>query len=68
MMRKKAIIASQFNWLFILIVGAVILFFFVTSSRNQEKNADVELAVNFLEHLSPILSASERSPGTLQKI
>ncbi|MFH1506303.1 MAG: hypothetical protein ABIE94_04950 [archaeon] len=65
---KKGIIAAQFNWIFILIVGVVIIAFFLTTSRHQEQNADVELAVSFLRHLDPILSASERSPGTLQKI
>ena len=65
---KKAIIAAQFNWLFILIIGVIIVIFFFTAARNNEKNSDIELAVNFIKHLDPILSASERSPGTLQKI
>lgn len=65
---KKGIIEIQFNWIFILIVGAIILSFFVGIVMKQKdvslKKSNVQLSYD----LETITTGAEVSKGTSQTI
>jgi len=67
-MKKKADIEIQFNWIFILIAGAVILLFFISIINNQKKVSDEKIAHISLTNLESILMGAETIPGTLHTI
>ncbi len=65
---KKAVIELQFNWLFILIIGAMILLFFVTVIYKQRNIADQRLAARVLNDLESILTGAQVSTSTATRI
>ncbi|MBC8500601.1 MAG: hypothetical protein ISS25_01010 [Nanoarchaeota archaeon] len=65
---KKAQISLQFNWIFVFIVGAVILLFFLVIVRSQTKDADYELAGEIIKNLDTVVKSSEQTAGTLKMI
>ncbi|NQU98091.1 hypothetical protein HQ533_01375 [Candidatus Woesearchaeota archaeon] len=65
---KKAQIAMQFNWIFVFIVGAVILIFFLYIIKSQTKEADTELAASIIKNLDTVVKSSEQKAGTLKLI
>ncbi len=67
-MKKKADVEIQFNWIFVLIAGAVILFFFVSIINTQKKTSEEKLAQTSLTNLESILMGAETTPGTLHAI
>jgi len=42
MRNKKAIVEAQLTWVFVLIVGAVILLFFIGIAQKQKEIADMK--------------------------
>jgi hypothetical protein len=58
----------QFNWIFILIVGTIILLFFINLSGNIKKNAEKKLASDIISKLSTISSSGKESTNTNQQI
>lgn len=58
MRRRKAQLSIQFNWLFVLIVGGVILFFFITLINGRTKTASVQEAVDLKDHLETLFVAT----------
>ena len=67
-LRKKAIMETQFAWIFILIVGAVILVFFVGVSKTQRESAEVKSSGVFSKEFDAILAGIGVSVGTSHKI
>ena len=67
-LRKKAIMETQFAWIFILIVGAVILIFFVGVSKTQRESAEVKSSGVFSKEFDAILAGVGVSVGTSHKI
>lgn len=65
---KKAQISIQLNWIFVFIVGAVILLFFVMVVQSQTKDADFELAGALINNLDTVIKSSEQSSGSLKLI
>ena len=65
MKSKKAVIELQFNWIFILIAGAVILFFFVRIVTEQKKASDNQISSEILVDLETILTGAKVSTGTV---
>jgi len=63
---KKAQIEVQFNWIFVLIVGAVILVFFIAIVNVQKKAADKNLAYDILGKIDLIISGALTIPKTGQ--
>jgi len=53
---KKAAISIQFNWLFVLIAGAVILLFFFSIVQWQKKSSESKIDVAVLTNLDAILT------------
>jgi hypothetical protein len=66
MQQNKAQLELQFNWIFVLIVGAILLTFFFTLIGGQSKSNEEIIAINFAERMKTILDASEQQPGTIK--
>ena len=64
--KKRGAIEVQFNWVFVLIVGALILIFFINISNAQRKNADQTLAFDLLSKVDLIMSGALAIPKTGQ--
>ena len=65
MASRKAIIEVQFNWIFVLIVGAIILAFFVTLITSQKKISEDKLSFSSLVTFDSILASAGVSANTL---
>lgn len=65
---KKGVVESQINWVFILIVGGVILLFFIMFVTNQKKSSDITISSDVLNHLDSITKGAAISIGTLYDI
>jgi len=64
-MQKKAIIDVQFNWIFIIIAGAVILLFFISVINKQRIISDNQISSKILLDLESILTGAKVSTGTV---
>ena len=53
---NKRAVEIQFNWIFILIVGALILVFFMMLVNRQRDISDIKLAVELLDDLEQIMT------------
>jgi len=56
---KKGQIEIQFNWIFIFIVGVIILIFFLFVIRSQTKSADIELAGDIIKNLDTVVKSAQ---------
>jgi|TARA_Y100000031_G_C8231409_1_gene391073 hypothetical protein len=65
---KKGAIEIQFNWIFVLIIGAVILIIFSSIILKQKGVSETSKNVLILNNLDAILSGSETSAGTVNMI
>lgn len=63
---KKGAVEVQFNWIFVLIVGALILVFFINISNAQRKSADQTLAYDLLSKVDLIMNGALTIPKTGQ--
>lgn len=62
---KRGVIQIQFNWVFVLIIGAIILTFFSGIILKQKNLSETSKNVLILNNLDAILSGSEVSAGTV---
>lgn len=62
--RKKAQITVQFNWIFILVAGAVILGFFTMMAVRQKSSATVAINARVKENLASIFEGARLGSGT----
>lgn len=62
--RKTGQIGIQFNWIFIIIAGALILSFFVMIVTRQRDLAEKKLAADLLADLDMIITGQAVSPGS----
>jgi len=63
-MDKKAVVEIQFNYIFIMIVGIIILTFFISVAGKYKDNAETDLANVVLEKLSAISTSGQMSSDT----
>jgi len=68
MRTKRGVIEVQFNWIFILIAGAVILLFFVSVVKRQTNISDEKIAVDIKTIFKAILVDAKQNIGTLSSI
>ena len=66
--KKKGQIDIQFNWVFMLIIGGVILLFFFGLILKQKDTTETKIAANIKEDLSSIMTGSSISTGTASLI
>ena len=55
---RKSQVSSQFNWVFVLIVGGMFLLIFFTMGRRQTDAADVRISATAISGLSTILESA----------
>lgn len=65
---KRGIVEVQFNWIFILIAGGLILFFFMTIISYQQQLSKNKLGVELASQMELIFSGRGVSPGAKQPI
>lgn len=65
---KKKGFEVQFHWIFVMIVGTIILTFFFTVVTKQRGLAEEKLALRISEDLDTILSGASVAKGTAQVI
>jgi hypothetical protein len=68
MKSKRGQITVQFNWIFVLVVGAIILLFFVGIINTQRELSQKKIAAVVLNDLEAIATGAEVSKGTAQLI
>lgn len=67
-MKKRGAIEMQFNWVFVFIVGSVILLFFFAIVQRQRSVSESKLAATIITDLEAITSGAAVSKGTAQTI
>lgn len=65
MKSKRGVVEVQFNWVFILVVGAIILMFFVVIVQRQEDVSEQKRDVSIKAKFKTILVSAKQSTGTL---
>ncbi|PIZ49746.1 hypothetical protein COY28_06090 [Candidatus Woesearchaeota archaeon CG_4_10_14_0_2_um_filter_57_5] len=68
---RRAVIEVQFNWIFILIVGGLLMGFFFSIINKQKQAADMRLAQDTLAQIELIVAgarASKNLAGIIEPI
>lgn len=65
---KKAFVEAQFNWIFIIIAGGMILLFFFSVVNKQKEVSDIKITGTIRSDLRAILTGSKVSTGTASLI
>jgi len=68
MKSKKGVISVQFNWVFILIAGVLILLFFGSFVLNLKENSDTTIADIIITNMQTIMTGAEVSSRTINPI
>src|SRR3989338_5872213 len=61
---KRADVSVQLNWIFVLVVGGIILIFFIGIVTKQKSVSDVKQNIAMREALDTILVSSQVASGT----
>jgi hypothetical protein len=61
---KKGDVEIQINWIFVLIVGGIILIFFIGIVMKQKTVSTTKLNINIRESLDTIFTSSQAASGT----
>ena len=64
---RKAQLSIQFNWIFLLIVGAVIFIFFFLLISNQQKSSASSQATDLAQGINTVLTTLSNEPNALQE-
>lgn len=64
-MRLKRGVGIQFNWVFVIIISAVLLIFFISAVQRQKSSFETSTNVLVLNSLDSVLSSSGISIGTV---
>jgi hypothetical protein len=67
-MRKKGVIVIQFNWIYVLIIGGLILGLFVGIAVRQKEASEKTAAGEIQRRLETVLASAESSLGTVNMI
>jgi hypothetical protein len=65
---RKAVVEIQFNWIFILIAGALILFLFSSIILKQKTTADSTAQTTLLKDVTSIAIGSESTTGITKEL
>ena len=68
MKSKKGVISVQFNWIFILIIGVLILLFFGSFVVKLKNNSDITIANTIITNMQTIMTGAEVSTKTITPI
>lgn len=67
-MQKKGVIELHFNWIFVLIAGAVIFFFFINVVNRQKDFSEIKISSTIINNLESILAGAQVSTNTVNII
>ena len=67
-MQKRGAIEVQFNWIFVLIAGGLILAFFVMVANMQLQTADFEREAKLRTNVDTVLNNAQHSAGTIFEV
>lgn len=68
MRTKKGMISAQFNWVFILVAGVLILLFFGSLVLKAKDSSDIAIAETVLTNMQTIMTGAEVSVRTINPI
>jgi hypothetical protein len=68
MAKKKAAIEVQFNWVFVMVAGALILVFFFGVVQKQRELSQAKISNSLLTNLESIATGAGVSKGTVQTV
>lgn len=68
MAKKRATIEVQFNWVFVMIAGALILVFFFGVVQKQRELSQAKIANSLLTNIESIATGAGVSKGTVQPV
>jgi hypothetical protein len=68
MLNRRAQVETQFNWIFILVAGAIILIFFTAIVIKQKSSSDIRISESVMTDLESIFTGGSLSAGTSQLI
>lgn len=63
-MNKRGVTETQFNWIFIMVAGAIILLFFVSMVYKQKSVSEQKSDIEMQKNLQAILTGAEASKQT----
>jgi len=66
MIGKKAQVEMQFNWIFVLIVGTVLLAFFFVLISKQTNNSDQQISASLSRHFTTVIKTNAQRSGTVK--
>lgn len=66
--QKKSQITVQFNWIFILIAGGLILTFFFMIANKQKESSSIAISAKVKENVDAIIGSAKVSSGTSTQI
>lgn len=67
-MKKRGVIELQFNWIFVLIAGAIIFIFFMNIVNKQREFSNIKTAGTIITSLDSILTGAQISTDTVNII
>ncbi len=67
-MRKKGAIEIQFNWMFVLVAGAIILSFFVVFVLQQREASEQKLSASLIKDLETKITSARVSGGSAAEL
>ncbi len=67
-MKKKGVVELHFNWIFVLIAGAVIFAFFITIVNKQREFSEIKSSGTIITNLESILTGAQVSTRTVNII
>jgi len=67
-MKRRGIFEVQFNWIFILIAGAVILAFFFSIVQKQKDFSEQKLSISLLNEFDALTTGASVTKGAAQSI
>ncbi len=65
---KKAVIQVQLNWIFVTIIGAIILFFFITIVTKQKDISETQLTNEIVRDLNDLITGAQVATGGASEI
>jgi len=67
-LNKKGVVDVQFNWIFIMITGFVILLFIVSIVLSQKKNSDTQAAYSSMNQIVTILKGKQQAGNVYSEV
>lgn len=65
--RRKGQLQIQFGWIFVLIVGVILLIFFFSLINSQARTSEKKININLAKHFETILTTTGQKPGTIKE-